>query len=364
MKVLLAGAPADDADAHRRVVFWTALQGRLDAVRGRLLRIIQERHYAGALGFASFGQYVRERMGLSLREAQDLVRLDRALSRLPVAFRMYAAGRLGQRAGWLLSRVATRVTDRAWTRFAMSHTLRLLEAVVEAALLRRAADPAGWNSDGEWPPQDATFAEALRACSHLKAEAGSEPTARIEFFLDEEQLAVYEQAIEGIRRVAGRDRPEWFCLAVMAQHFLDCYGREDDLANPERLRRMLHRRVIERDNYTCAAPECLKRGGLEADHMRERSRGGEDTMENLAPLCAEDHRFLKHRARTLMLWGQAPDRIMVRAGERVYRNDRLVEPPLREETLDEDPWEVPDGVHGGTREGMMGEMETVGTAVD
>ncbi len=350
-EVLIHGAPAEDAGAHERVVFWTGLQGRLDAVRGRLLRIVEEGYLSNSLGFAGFGQYVRERMGLSLRDAHELVRLDRALERLPVAFGMYASGRLGRRAAWLLSRVASSRTDRAWTHFAMTHTLRLLEVVVEGALLKREVDPERWKHDGGLPPQDVTFADALRACSHLKGVVpGGDAAARVEFLLDPEQLACYEATLERLREVdrrdrtlgddrpAGGDRPEWWGLAVMAQYFLNCYGDEDRLACPARLRRMFHRIVIERDNYTCRAPECLQRGGLEADHMDLRSLGGQTTHENMIALCAADHRFMKHTAGTLALSGMAPDRVTVRMGSRAYFNDCLIEPALNEALLDEDPW--------------------------
>jgi len=306
--VLMRGAPAADAGAHERAVFWTGLQGRLDAVRGRLLRIVEERYLSRPLGFAGFGQYVRERMGLSPRDAHELVRLDRALERLPAAFRVYASGRLGRRAAWLLSRVATSRTDREWTQFAVTHTLRLLEAVVEGALLKREADPKKWEHDGGLPPQDVTFANALRACSYLKGAAlGADATSRVEFLLDPEQLACYEATLKGIHEVSGLDRPEWWGLAVMARHFLNCYGDEDRLASPARLRRMFHRLVIERDNYTCWAPECLQRGRLEADHMELRSVGGQTTHENMVALCAADHRFMKHMAGTLALSGEAPE---------------------------------------------------------
>ncbi len=338
-EVLIHGAPAQDAGAHERVVFWTGLQGRLDAVRGRLLRIVQEEYVPHSLGFAGFGQYVRERMGLSLRDAYELVRLDKALERLPAAFHMYASGRLGRRAAWLLSRVARTRTDRAWTHFAMTHTLRLLEIVVEGALLKREADPQGWERDGGLPPQDTTFAGATRACSLLSGvRPGAEATARVEFLLDPEQLACYEATLERLRDVGGRDCPEWWGLAVMARYFLDCYGEEDRLASSARLRRMFHRRIIERDNYTCRAPECMQRGGLEADHMDLRSQGGSTTHENMGALCAADHRFIKHTAGTLTLSGMAPDNVTARMGSRVYFNDNLIEPALDEALLDEDPW--------------------------
>jgi hypothetical protein len=138
--------------------------------------------------------------------------------------------------------------------------------------------------------------------------------------------------------VSGLDRPEWWGLAVMAQYFLNCYRHEDTLASPARLRGMFHRRIIARDNYTCRAPECLQRGGLEADHVVLRSRGGPTTNDNMVSLCAADHRFMKHTAGTLSLWGEAPDRVSVKMGSRAYLNDHLIEPAVDEAVFEEDPW--------------------------
>ncbi len=126
----------------------------------------------------------------------------------------------------------------------------------------------------------------------------------------------------------------------MARHFLDCYAEEDKLAVPERLRRMMHRRVIERDSYTCGAPECLQRGSLESDHMRERSLGGSLGVENQKPLCSLEHQVSKHRARTLKLYGTAPDDVTIRMGRRIYRNDTILFPAFDERVLDEDPWRL------------------------
>ncbi len=108
---------------------------------------------------------------------------------------------------WLLSRVATSRIDRAWTQFAMTHTLGLLEVATEDALLKQETDPQGWKSGGSLPPQDATFASALRACSYFKGVApGDHATARVEFFLDPEQLTCYEVTLERLRELGARNR--------------------------------------------------------------------------------------------------------------------------------------------------------------
>jgi 5-methylcytosine-specific restriction endonuclease McrA len=48
--------------------------------------------------------------------------------------------------------------------------------------------------------------------------------------------------------------------------------------------------VIERDNYTCQNKGCP--GGYPLDiphHIKKRSQGGSDTMENLTTLCIHCH---------------------------------------------------------------------------
>ncbi len=240
-------------------------------------------------------------MGLSLREAQGLIRLDRALTDHPLAFRMYAGGRLGQRAAWLVVRVAhlgLNNTERAWVRFAMTHTLRALEAAVERTLRLRQADYPSWKKSGNRPPASARYGELLRPCSFFREDrpgaGGGLVSIRLVFSAEEQ--TTYGRTVAALRELYGQGRPEWWCLAVMARHFLDVYA---DPESGEAARRTLSRRVIERDNYTCAAPECLQRGGLEADHIRLRSAGGPDTMQNLTTLCAAHHRYIKHVLGTL-----------------------------------------------------------------
>ena len=339
-QVVLEGAPAEDAPAHQRVVFWSQAQGRLDAVRGRVLRIMRESRLAKELRFEGLDQYVRERAGLSARDAHELIRLDVELSDLPIAFRMYAAGKLGRSAAWLVARAARLRgdgrTERAWVRYAISHTFRKLEAAVEAAELHRQADCEGFQAHGGWPPEDKSFAEVLRMCSHFTvANETALPLVRLTFVLDEDLQATYEQALCVLRGLYGQDRPEWWCLAVMAAHFLEVYGGADD-----HVKRSLARRVIQRDEYTCGAPECLRRGGLEADHIELRSRRSPSVAWNEASLCGAHHRHIKHELGALTLYGKAPGDLWVRMGERLYHKDRLVRPCLDERILDGDPWAV------------------------
>ena len=58
--------------------------------------------------------------------------------------------------------------------------------------------------------------------------------------------------------------------------------------------------VLSRDGFKCRS--CGFRGNLTAHHMRFRSQGGEDTMDNLVTLCSACHRGI-HEERGLHIEG-------------------------------------------------------------
>ena len=119
----------------------------------------------------------------------------------------------------------------------------------------------------------------------------------------------------------------------MPRHFLETYGDADS-----RVTNTLARRVVKRDEYTCAAAECLRRGGLEADHIGLKSRMRPTVEWNETSLCGPHHRPIKHELGALTLYGKAPDDLWVKMGERLYHKDRLIEPRFDVSLLDHDPW--------------------------
>ena len=52
------------------------------------------------------------------------------------------------------------------------------------------------------------------------------------------------------------------------------------------------------------------------------------------------HRFTKHIAGTLVLYGEAPGNITVRTGSKTYRADEPIDPAFDDRMLDKDPWAV------------------------
>lgn len=107
------------------------------------------------------------------------------------------------------------------------------------------------------------------------------------------------------------------------------------------------------------AVECRLRSLLESDHIRLGSRGGSLETWNQAPPCAPHHRYLEHQVGGLSIRGVAPDDLEVTMGESAYRNDAIVVPVFKEDTLDEDQWGVP-GISPWGWEGFAFRMFLVG----
>src|SRR5688572_26444380 len=69
-------------------------EARCRLVLGRLARAFLRRKAHRDLGFARFGDWTRERLGLSARELQSLARVEERLARLPAVAAAFGAGAL------------------------------------------------------------------------------------------------------------------------------------------------------------------------------------------------------------------------------------------------------------------------------
>lgn len=117
---------------------------RLPAVErllGRALREMRDRELYLDLGFVRLGDYASERLGLSLRTAQELIRVEESLERLPGAAAAFEACRLSAAHVRMLSRVATPETEALWVARARRLRVKEFRRLVAACLERGLADP-------------------------------------------------------------------------------------------------------------------------------------------------------------------------------------------------------------------------------
>ncbi len=67
--------------------------------------------------------------------------------------------------------------------------------------------------------------------------------------------------------------------------------------------------ILERDRYLCQAPGCSRRRNLQIHHIRFRSRGGADSMDNKITLCFVHHQILLHEMKSVSVAGTAPGKL-------------------------------------------------------
>src|SRR5574341_967557 len=121
--------------------------------QGRLLATFSSLNLHRALGFLSFGRYCRERAGLGIRRARQLIALDRRLIELPSLARAYREGEVSWVKASAVARVADEASEQAWIRMARSVTFRRLreETAVVGARIEQDPPEGAWRLPA-WQP--------------------------------------------------------------------------------------------------------------------------------------------------------------------------------------------------------------------
>jgi hypothetical protein len=297
----LVGADPHELDARlRRAV---ALEQRLDAEVGRLLRVVAVRQLHRATGVPTLDRYARERLGISPRKARALLRLERGGARCPALRRAYRTGALSWvRAHALVPLVLAEGGARwgsAWVAWAQRVSMRRLEDDVDHALLLLETDPEAFGLSGGLPERTHGGDRPLR---QIRARSTASGETSLVFFNAPSDVAHLFRAVLCTvqRRLEGpATRGEAF--GAMLGHCLEVWARGEPGA------RRRHR-VFERDGWRCTAPGCSSLRNLHDHHIVYRSAGGGDDLGNRTTLCAWHHLRGVH-AGVLRCTGRAPGRL-------------------------------------------------------
>jgi len=319
-RVVLPESVRDDpADSVRE---WDAKLLELARLRqsvswnlGRLLRIFADRRLHRELGFLSFSRYCRERLGLGIRRAWQLIALDRRLFLLPGIARAYRDGALSWVKAAAIARVATDRTEAKWLLLAESVTVRrLLDEVALSEGGLRPSGPLGLDPDGR--VQLSAPVRTPAASPDTMPGGESPPTdpgplTRIRFWAPREVASLWHQALAIARHGADRPISDGECVLAILEAFVATWGVRADPAWQRRYR------IFERDGWRCRVAGCMARRNLQVHHVHFRSRGGSDDDSNLAVLCATHHLQGIHRDHLrchpvpdgLLAWEFGPDPI-------------------------------------------------------
>ena len=339
--------PADsprDLDARLRELI--RLRQGVSWSLGRLLRTFADRRLYREFGLLSLSRYCRERLGLGVRRAWQLISLERRLFLLPATACAYRGGALSWVQASAIARVATEGTEKRWLRLATSVSVRrLLEEVAVSEAGGAPAGPAGLDSDGRVqlsaPVRTATAPRMATpprtpAPAQTPAPGQPDPTApdaappdpvspdpepgdpepadleprtRIRFWAPHEVALLWHEALVSCRVSAGRPLGDAECVDAILDAFFATWGVRADAAWRRKYR------IFERDGWRCRAPGCASRRNLQVHHVIFRSHGGSDDDANLVVLCAAHHLQCIHRGwlrchalpHGLLAWELAPD---------------------------------------------------------
>ena len=182
------------------------------------------------LGYVRLADYLTERLGMSLRRCQAILRLERALAALPRLAQALEAGEVSVSKLEVAASAATPVTEAAW----LDRARRLpLACLREAARTLARADvtsapggaPAPGGMDATSPPDSVPAPDA--ACGTSASSVASalpieqdEPGRVISFSAPAPVVAIWHWTLDLVRRVAGQQEPAWRCAEFLAAEFL------------------------------------------------------------------------------------------------------------------------------------------------
>ena len=330
--------PRSAWDLHRDMTAALAAERCVGWQLGRLLGTIRNRRLWRSMLFASFSHYVRERLGISVRAAERLIRIDREGWKYPVLGCACEAGELSPLVAETLVRVLPHVerhpqTQQAWIDYAQKSTFEHLCKVARAAERLRAkqaprdrallglpceVERALEEAESEPPMFVTCGTRGNEAASPMfvgspafsRNEGGVEATppmfvtARYAVWMNDGEHQVLGRAIDAVLGVlgggviggasgSGRQIPIWVCLDALLDHFVSEY-------NGVHGRRMREKHpLLERDGWQCRVPGCSAYGPLHLHHIVFRAHGGGDEPVNLVTLCDFHHKAATRRLDSL-----------------------------------------------------------------
>jgi hypothetical protein len=286
---------------------------------GGLARFHRAKGWA-PLGYASFEQYVRERLGMGRSAARAKMKLARDSDRLPAIGDAIVRGEIEEAAATLVARVATHRTVGAWLERARERTYKHLREEVELVetmpVVHRGRCEGALGTDGlceacglsvssmggaPLPPSDdevktwQALESAMLSGELIEKELENggvrmcEPSRKgrreIVFRVPEDSFTEFRMMEVAYQRAGfGGEFLSWLCRtfwAVWRPHL----GSSDKWEA-----------VYRRDGYRCQSPVCM-RCDVTLHHLLYRALGGGDAFENLLSLCPACHLEGEHEGR-------------------------------------------------------------------
>ncbi|WP_242395549.1 HNH endonuclease [Anaeromyxobacter oryzisoli] len=345
-----AKEPAERLDDQLRHL--ALMRERWDELVGHLAMLVLNVGLWRDMGFATFGHYCAERLGMAERTVAQRAALERRLYALPSLRQALREGRVSYEQARLVARAAGSSTDEDTVQALIAHAegstciefQRELEdeLAAQAELKARAAQscpPSEATDDSGVDaaqmcappgPTDDSGVAAAQMCAPSErtddsgAEAGAhgEPTrfagtqmcARDWMILHVPRRValLLDASFRAARTAAGHWLTPEECVLRIAGEFIETW--KEAVKVTERSRPARQRKVLARDRGRCQVPGC-SRPAAHVHHVCFRSHGGDDSEGNRIALCAAHHLHAIHRG-WIRVRGRAPDGLRWELGVR------------------------------------------------
>jgi hypothetical protein len=310
------GVEAQRRAAHRAHCILSRLIRRRDRLAARQEDLLLDWALDGVherRGFRNFERFARDILDLSASACNARLRRARLRARNHPAARARAEGRITAVQTELLEQMQRSChvppSDLgAWIEYAAAHTVRRLRAAIGWAHRQWNLDYRRWSlSHCETPDDDQLLTTARSMESLVRRPGGDElvdalltwDTAprgtlrlRISRAMRDQILVAMASMQDEVRyghgAAAPRRIPPWFALCRIFHRARSTWRVHHQMPPAAQ------RRILDRDGYRCAAPECTQRRNLQIHHLRYRSRGGDDGDGNRITLCAFHHHQGEH----------------------------------------------------------------------
>jgi len=188
-------------------------------VDGRLapgLQHLRSRRLYRLLGYVRLGDYLTERLGMSLRRCQAILRLQRVVESLPGLGLALQAGEVSISKVETVAGVATAESEAFWLERARRLTVAGLREAIRAA---RAGgdDAAAGTIKPDAGPVPAACAAVPSAAETIEQD---EPGRNLSFSAPASVVGVWHWTLDLVRRVAGQQEPAWRCAEYLAAEYL------------------------------------------------------------------------------------------------------------------------------------------------
>ena len=274
---------------------------RFKRAEADLISVLQEVESARVyvrLGFTSLFSYCVQALGLSESVAANFITVARKAREVPVLQYAIESGALSVSKARKITPVLTLANQEEWVEKAkLLPTRKLEEEVARVAPQEAAPERMRFINEDRMELRlglSKAAKEKLKRVQDLESQRSGRPVSIEEAF--EVLLEVYLESKDPIKRAERVMKRKMKAVENNTPACVTGHAERNGPENREAIPATLRHQALLRDDGRCAhldeqGKRCENRRWIDLHHIRPRSLGGANALENLVTLCSAHHRM-------------------------------------------------------------------------